>query len=200
MTTGYEPVIATTDRHRALQAAGAGLPGMLHAEAAAHLHRLAGVAPGTAVVDVAGDGAASTLWLAAGVHDADPARHLFALGRWDDATLAALARALHGTGSAARTSLARGDVEAAALAWPHGISIGLLHFAPALDDLPALRRAFELWARYVVVGGVCVVDGVPSRGAAARLVSELPRWWRHHSASIEKWIVMKRDDAPVPRL
>lgn len=200
MSTGYEPAIETTDRHRAVQSAEAPLPGLLYPEAGAHLHRLAGVAPGEHVVDLAGDAAKSTLWLAAGVHDAGAQRRMFALGRWDDATLGALGKALHGSGAAARTALARGGAEAGALAWPHGISIGLLHFAPALDDFAKLRQAFELWARFVVAGGVCVIDGVPSRAAAARLVAELPRWWRHHSASVEKWIVMKRVDPPVPRL
>lgn len=194
-------------RIAALQAGTAGVQGWLDPATAIALYRLARQSPRDAdVVELGAWRGLSLIWLAAGVQDRGGGR-VFAVDTWagtasspthqqmladyDNDQLFEEFRA-----NLARCALAelvtslRMSTRDAALAWPHGRSIGLLHI-DAGHEYVHVREDFELWAPFVRPNGLIVFDDVPSWAGPTRLVSELPPWYRVVGTPPNKWIVQK---------
>jgi hypothetical protein len=203
----FLPELAMTPRLRALAAVSERLPDFLTAQAGPLLHQLALEAPsGTDVVDLGSGRGKHALWLAAGVADRGHGRFI-AVDLWPAPPLpfmgpgqSAVAmgdplldgfRAVLREGAAdAALHIVRAAPLDAGLRWAHGINIGLLHF-PAQTELPAARRLFEAWVRFVVPGGMIVFDQVPGAAGSSGIAMELARWMPWHGNGQGKWVVRK---------
>jgi hypothetical protein len=203
---GWEPDIEMTPRLAALKALSDTLPGMLQEAAGPQLHRLSrDVAPSDYVVDIGTGAGKHALWLAAGVADRGRGRFV-AVDEWgagattpqQSTEFTTMQRAFAGAGVAEVCEARVGHPAEAGLAWDRGVSIGLLHLCLP-DDYLAARAILERWLRFVVTGGLVVVDAFTYRQVPARLSMELPRWYRWRSACINKAIYVKTDEAAVPR-
>lgn len=195
-----------TPRLAALKALSDTLPGMLQEAAGPQLHRLSrDVAPSDYVVDIGAGAGKHALWLAAGVADRGRGRFV-AVDDWgagattpqQSTEFTSMQRAFAGAGVAEVCEARIGHPAEAGLAWDRGVSIGLLHLSLP-DDYLAARAILERWLRFVVTGGLVVIDAFTYRQVPARLSTELPRWYRWRSACINKAIYVKTDEAAVPR-
>jgi hypothetical protein len=210
---GLETAVEETPRLAALAELTKPLAGWLNTGAARQIYRLAReVAPGEYVVELGTGSGKHGAWLAAGVRDRGHGRYVAVDTFAAPGAVAALNLAPAALANLAfdafRGVLRAADAEScsdclrapplhAGLDWPHGVAIGLLHL-PATDDYATLRRLFELWSRFVVLGGLVVFDGAPGTPAPSRLVMELPRWWRWYRNCLGKWIAIKTEEPEVP--
>ena len=191
----------------ALRVATASVQGWLDPTTAATLYQLVRRGPTHPhVVELGAWRGLSVIWLAAALKDRGHG-HLTAVDTWagtpsSDAHQQMLANyAANQLFDEYQANLVRCDVadvvtsmrmttREAALNWPHGPSIAVLHI-DAGHEYRSVREDFEMWAPFVAANGCIVFDDVPSWAGPTRLVSELPPWYRVIGTPPNKWIVQK---------
>lgn len=83
-----------------------------------------------------------------------------------------------------------GDTIEVARQWPLELGIGLLHI-DASHDYEAVRRDFEFRSPHIINNGIVVFDDVQEWQGPARIITELPRWYRHFGVATNKMIFIK---------
>ena len=183
------------------------IQGLMEENAGKMLYRLARFdAPVPNIVEIGSWKGRSTAWLASAIRDRGDGK-VYAVDTWKGTGNETVhGDLLRGYGedqlyqeflSNLRVRELHGNVEAiraeslkAANNWDPARKIGLL-FIDGDHAYEAVRQDFEFWSPHVAVGGYIVFDDVPGWPGPARLVSELPRWYKFLGTSPNNWIVVK---------
>lgn len=194
-------------RTREIAALAEPIPGWLDAMTGPALYDLVlNRAPNATVVEIGVYKGRSAAWLASAVKDRGGGR-LHAVDHWRLMTFNELAApeafaaaggydALYAEFLAHMARIGVADVIEphrmasieAARAWPRTHGIGVLHI-DGDHSFGGAREDFEWWSPAVVPGGFIVFDDVPSWAGPARVVQELPGWFRYYGSLPNKWIV-----------
>lgn len=183
------------------------IQGWLYPRAGRLLYDIAaGPMPGEIAVELGAWKGKSAVWIAAAFADRGRGRlhavdtwagtetepqHAELLAGYDEGALEREFRGhMERCGVGDRVEAIRATTRDAALAWKHGVSIGLLH-VDAGHEYEHVREDFELWAPLVLPGGYIVFDDVPSWEGPSRVVGELPRWYVPVAHAPNKWVVQK---------